>query len=33
MEEVVEVELDWGERAQLQKSADAVKELIEVMGI
>jgi malate dehydrogenase len=33
MEEVVEVELDEGERAQLQKSADAVKELIEVMGI
>src|SRR5437899_1794456 len=32
-EGVVEVELDWGERAQLQKSADAVKELIEVMGI
>ncbi|TMD62597.1 MAG: malate dehydrogenase [Chloroflexi bacterium] len=33
MEEVVEVELDEDERAQLQKSADAVKELIEVMGI
>lgn len=33
MEEVVEVELDEGERAQLQKSADAVKELIKVMGI
>jgi malate dehydrogenase len=33
MEEVIEVELDEGERAQLQKSADAVKELIEVMGI
>ena len=33
MEEVVEVKLDQGERAQLQKSADAVKELIGVMGI
>lgn len=33
MEEVIEVELDEGERAQLQKSADAVKELIKVMGI
>src|SRR5947199_7129842 len=32
-EQVIEVELDEGERAQLQKSADAVKELIEVMGI
>jgi malate dehydrogenase len=33
MEEVVEVELDEGERALLQKSANAVKELVEVMGI
>ena len=33
MEEIIEVELDEGERAQLQKSADAVKELIKVMGI
>ncbi|HLZ80807.1 MAG TPA: malate dehydrogenase [Ktedonobacteraceae bacterium] len=33
MEEVVEVELDGGERALLQKSANAVKELVEVMGI
>src|SRR5438874_13724101 len=33
MEEVIEVELDEGERAQLQKSADAVKDLTKVMGI
>ena len=33
MEQVVEVELDEKERALLQKSADAVKELVEVMGI
>jgi malate dehydrogenase len=33
MEKIVEVELDEGERALLQKSANAVKELIEVMGI
>ncbi|GAC1678683.1 MAG: malate dehydrogenase [Ktedonobacteraceae bacterium] len=33
MEEVVEVELDGDERALLQKSANAVKELVEVMGI
>jgi malate dehydrogenase len=33
MEEVVEVELDGGERDLLQKSANAVKELVEVMGI
>ncbi len=33
MEEVVEVELDGGERALLQKSANAVKELVVVMGI
>src|SRR6266496_367880 len=33
MEEVVEVELAWGERAQLQQSAAAVKELIAVIGI
>jgi len=32
-EQVVEVELDESERALLQKSANAVKELIEVMGI
>jgi malate dehydrogenase len=33
MEQVVEVELDEKERALLQRSADAVKELVEVMGI
>src|SRR5438552_5507150 len=33
MEQVVEVELDEKERTLLQKSADAVKELIKVMGI
>ena len=32
-EQVIEVELDESERALLQKSANAVKELIEVMGI
>lgn len=33
IEQVVEIELDANERARLQKSADAVKELVEVMGI
>src|SRR5213082_2642985 len=33
MEEIIEVELDQDERALLQKSAHAVKELIGVMGI
>jgi malate dehydrogenase len=33
LEKVIEVELTAGEQAQLQKSADAVKELVEVMGI
>ena len=33
MEQVVEVELDEKERTLLQKSADTVKELVEVMGI
>src|SRR5256714_2189868 len=33
VEQVIEVELDANERALLQKSAGAVKELIEVMGI
>ncbi|HZR39585.1 MAG TPA: malate dehydrogenase [Ktedonobacteraceae bacterium] len=33
MEQIIEIELTESERAQLQKSADAVKELIEVMGI
>jgi malate dehydrogenase len=33
VEQVIEIELNEGERAQLQKSADAVKELIGVMGI
>ena len=33
VEQVLEVELDEGERALLQKSAHAVQELIEVMGI
>jgi malate dehydrogenase len=33
MEQVIEIELDEKERALLQKSADAVKELVEVMGI
>ena len=33
VEQIVEIELDEHERALLQKSADAVKELIDVMGI
>src|SRR6266581_3149342 len=33
VEQIIEIELNEGERAQLQKSADAVKELIKVMGI
>ena len=33
IEQIVEVELSEGERALLGKSADAVKELVEVMGI
>ncbi len=33
IEQIVEVELSEGERTLLKKSADAVKELIEVMGI
>jgi malate dehydrogenase len=33
IEQVIEIELDEKERALLQKSADAVKELVEVMGI
>jgi len=33
LEQVIEVELNEGERAALQKSADAVRELIQVMGI
>ena len=33
LEKVIEVELTAGEQAQLQKSADAVKELVQVMGI
>jgi len=33
VEQIVEIELDQNERALLQKSADAVKELIDVMGI
>lgn len=33
VEQIIEIELNAGERAQLQKSADAVKELIGVMGI
>ncbi len=33
VEQVIEVELNEGERALLQKSANAVKELIQVMGI
>jgi len=33
VEQIIEIELNEGERAQLQKSADAVKELIGVMGI
>src|SRR5438093_4236857 len=33
VEQIVEIELDQNERALLQKSADAVKELVGVMGI
>ena len=33
VEQIVEIELSENERALLQKSADAVKELVEVMGI
>ena len=33
VEQIVEIELDQNELALLQKSADAVKELIDVMGI
>ena len=33
IEQIVEIELNEGERALLQKSANAVKELVEVMGI
>src|ERR1700681_2826819 len=33
IEQIVEIELDEGERTQLRRSADAVKELVEVMGI
>jgi malate dehydrogenase len=33
MEQVIEIELTESERAQLQKSADAVQELVKVMGI
>src|SRR5579859_258784 len=33
LEQIVEIELTEGERALLQKSANAVKELVEVMGI
>src|SRR5258707_1191040 len=33
VEQIVEIELDQNEQALLQKSADAVKELIDVMGI
>ncbi|GER88306.1 malate dehydrogenase [Dictyobacter vulcani] len=33
LEQVIEVELQEHERTQLQKSADAVKELVEVLGI
>ena len=33
MEQVIEIELDEKEQALLQKSSDAVKELVEVMGI
>jgi malate dehydrogenase len=33
LEKVIEVELTTGEQALLQKSADAVKELVQVMGI
>src|SRR5712691_7825904 len=33
VEQIIEIELDESERALLKKSADAVKELVEVMGI
>src|SRR5437588_1886960 len=33
LEQIVEIELDEGERAKLQKSAHAVKELVDVMGM
>jgi len=33
VEQIIEIELDENERALLQKSANAVKELIGVMGI
>ena len=33
VEQVIEVELSESEQALLRKSADAVKELVEVMGI
>lgn len=33
MEQIIEIELNESERAALQKSADAVKELVQVMGI
>lgn len=33
MEQIIEIELNENERAALQKSADAVKELVQVMGI
>jgi malate dehydrogenase len=33
VEQIVEIELDQNERALLQKSANAVKELVAVMGI
>src|SRR5438067_13510771 len=33
LEQIIEIELDQNERALLQKSADAVKELVSVMGI
>ena len=33
LEQVIEIELNSDERALLQKSADAVEELVKVMGI
>jgi malate dehydrogenase len=33
LEQIIEIELDQHERALLQKSADAVKELVGVMGL
>jgi malate dehydrogenase len=33
LEQIIEIELTQDERSQLQKSANAVKELVEVMGI